>query len=294
MSTTQPTFSVVIPTLNRGRGLMRAVESVFAQTTEDFEVLVIDDGSDDSAARLHDRFGSRVRYLRGPGRGVAAGRNLGIEKSIGDYVAFLDSDDWWYPAKLQRVAVAARAHPEVGLFFSMMDAVDEAGALIRTPPIRTHHNVYPAVLEGNFIFNSTVVVRKTCFESAGVFDTTLSGCEDWELWIRITRAHPAMLIPKVLVAYEHLSAGSFSRRYESWVAAHDEVVAKSLAADPTLSRRRIRNIRAGTDYAKALIYLTAGDEESNEVARPDLRSRTVVDFVENRTPAPRQGPPASP
>lgn len=257
-----PMFSVVIPTLNRCPRLLRAVRGVFAQTIGDFEILVIDDGFDDSAILLQELFGDRVQYLRGPGQGVAAGRNLGIAKANGEFVAFLDADDWWYPTKLERVAEAARAHPDVGLFYSKMDIVNEGGTRIRTPPIRTSgRNAYPAVIEGNFIFNSTVVVKKACLDQVGGYDTKLGGCEDWELWIRVTRRYSAMLIPEALVAYEHLSAGSFSRRYESWIAAHDEVIAKSLAADPSLPRGWIKRIWAGLHYAKASIYLGAAEDQ---------------------------------
>src|SRR5258706_9933709 len=111
MKSAIPTFSVVIPTLNRGRKLLRAVRSVFAQTNDAFEILVIDDGLDDSARLLQESFGDRLQYMRGHGRGVAAGRNLGIAKATGEFVAFLDADDWWYPTKLERIASAALAHP---------------------------------------------------------------------------------------------------------------------------------------------------------------------------------------
>jgi glycosyltransferase involved in cell wall biosynthesis len=253
-------FSVIIPTLNRGERLIRAVRSVLAQTVDDLEVLVVDDGSDDSEALLRANFGDRVRYLRGPAKGVAAGRNTGIDHARGEFVAFLDSDDIWYPSKLERVAEAVQKHPDAGLFYSRMDIVDAEGRFIRTPPIRVKHDVYPAIAEGNFIFNSTVVVRRECLQRAGNYDTQLSGCEDWEMWIRVSRHCRALLIDEPLVAYEYLSAGSFTRRYEPWVRAHDEVIATVLRDDPSLDARRIARIHAGGAYAKASIYLAAGQE----------------------------------
>lgn len=252
-------FSVIIPTLNRGERLVRAVRSVFEQTVADHEVIVVDDGTDDSEALLRANFGDRVRYLRGPASGVAAGRNTGIEHSRGEFIGFLDSDDKWYPTMLERVAAAAEKHPDISLFYSRMDIVDADGRLIRTPPIRVKRDVYPAIAEGNFIFNSTVVVKRECLRRAGGYDTQLSGCEDWEMWIRVSRHCAALLIDEPLVAYEWLSAGSFSRRYETWVRAHDEVVAKVLRDDPSLHDRAAR-IHAGAAYAKGAIYLAAGQE----------------------------------
>ena len=225
----------------------------------DYEIVVVDDGSDDTEALLQRSFGERVRYFRGPAAGVAAGRNLGIARSRGEFVAFLDSDDFWYPQKLERAAEMLERHPEIGLCYSKMDICDSDGRRLRTPPIRVKRNVYPSIVEGNFIFNSTVVVKKSCLDGVGGFDTALSGCEDWELWIRVTRHCQALLIDEPLVAYEYQSAGSFTRRYQTWVAAHDEVTAKALREDPSLAERADR-VRAGAAYAKASIYLAAGEE----------------------------------
>lgn len=255
-------FSVVLPTMNRGPKLLRAVGSVFAQTLSDFEILVIDDGKDDSAELLQEAFGGAVRYFRGTGQGVAAARNLGIAEARGEYVAFLDADDWWYANKLELVADAVRANPDAALFYSKMDAVDASGRQIRTPPIRQVGRVaYPGIVAGNFIFNSTAVVKRATLRHVGGFDTALCGCEDWELWIRVTRHAPSILIPEPLVAYEHLSEGSLTSRYETWIRAHDEVIAKTLAMDSTLTPRQVNGILAGLHYTKASIYLGAGEED---------------------------------
>ncbi len=255
-----PMFSVVIPTFNREKKIVKAVRSVLAQTLTDFEILVVDDGSDETERQLKCEFGDRIRYFRGMGQRVAAARNLAISRALGEWIAFLDSDDWWYPTKLERHAEAAKAHPEIGLFYSTMDMVDEHGRHIRTLPIRTRHDVYPSILEGNFIFNSTVAVKRECLRRVGLFDTKLIGCEDWELFVRVTREFPALLIDESLVAYERFSSGSLSSDHEVWAAAHDEVIAKCLAADPSLSADWVQRIHAGGHYAQATIYLGAGDE----------------------------------
>lgn len=255
-------FSVVIPTFNRRDKVVHAVRSVIDQTLDDVEILVVDDGSDGTEALLAERFGDRVRYMRGPASGVAAARNLGIERAWGEWIAFLDSDDWWYPTKLERYAEAARKDPEVGLLYSKIDFVDAQGRYILTSAIRTHRNAYPAVLQGNFIFASTVAVKKECLARVGLFDTELIGCEDWELFIRVARHVPARLIDEPLTAYEFLSSGSLSRGHEKWIAAHDQVIAKSLAADPALSRRDVARVHAAGDYAKAMIYVWAGEDQS--------------------------------
>jgi len=259
-NSSRPLFSVVIPTLNRREKVVHAIRSVIGQTFDDFEILVVDDGSDGTEALLEEHFGNRVQYMRGPGSGVAAARNVAIERSSGEWIAFLDSDDWWYPRKLERYARAARRYPEAGLLHSKMDLVDAQGRYILTSAIRRHRNAYPAVLQGNFIFISTVAVKRECLARVGLFDPTLLGCEDWDLFTRVTRYFPAHLIDEPLTAYEALSAGSGTRVFERWAAGHDQVIAKSLAADPDLSPRDVARIHAALDYAKAMIYLGAGED----------------------------------
>ena len=257
-----PLFSVVIPTYNRAQKVTRAVESVLAQTCNDYEIWVIDDGTDNTEEVLK-LFGGRLNYVRGPGpgAGAAATRNLGINSARGTYIAFLDSDDWWFPNKLERVVAMLKARPEVGLFYSNMDLVDISGARIRTPNIReVGNNAYYALLEGNFVFNSTAVVKREALEQVGGFDTQLSGCEDWELWIRVARRYPVALIPEPLVAYEYLSKDSLSGRYKLWLKAHDEVLAKSFVADPGLELQVKHLIEAGLAYTKGKICIQLGDD----------------------------------
>src|SRR5215216_1764150 len=103
--------SAIIPTYNSARYLTEAVDSVLAQTVEDVEVVVIDDGSTDETELLMRGYGSRVRYLRQQNGGVARARNRGIEESRGQYVAFLDADDVWVPNKLERQVAALEKGP---------------------------------------------------------------------------------------------------------------------------------------------------------------------------------------
>jgi len=255
-----PLFSAVIPTYNRARTVGRAIQSVLAQTYHDYEIWVIDDGTDNTEEVIRP-FHDRLNYRRGPGAGVAAARNLGISKASGAYMAFLDADDLWYPHKLEWVARAIQTHSEVGLFYSKLSFTDESGKILWIPRVRdVGRRGYPILLAGNFVANSTAIVRKDCFERVGGFDTELSGCEDWELWIRVARFYPIRLIPKVLVAYEYLSEGSLSSRPAVWLKAHDEVLDKSFRLDPSLSHQTRRWIRSSIAYVKGRIQLAAQAE----------------------------------
>ena len=125
------TVSVIIPTYNYGRYLRECLESVFAQTLSDFEVIVVDDGStDDTPSILETITDSRLRYVRIPNNsGIPFARNLGLKQSSGEYIAFLDADDRWRPSKLECELAVMRSEPSVGAVFSDFVRFDEGGYL---------------------------------------------------------------------------------------------------------------------------------------------------------------------
>jgi glycosyltransferase involved in cell wall biosynthesis len=255
-----PFFTVIIPTFNRAERLVRALSSVQAQSWTGHEVIVIDDGDDGTERLVRD--GWRVDYQRGPGRGVAAARNQGARASAGTHLAFLDADDYWYPGKLAAVADVIARQPEVGLVYSLMDYVDAQGRRLWTTRASrlAERHAYLALLRSDFVGTSAAVVRRDSFEAVGGFDERLRGCEDWDLWIRLARQYPVGFAAGSLVAYEHLSEGSFTGRHHEWIANHDEVVDKALSADPALTRRQRNGIRAAVACTKGRISLSAGDE----------------------------------
>ena len=270
-----PLFSVIIPTFNRAETLVRAIQSVKAQTVRDFEIIVIDDGADQTPEALV-QFGDQVRYLRGAGAGVAAARNLGIKEARGAYVAFLDADDCWYPQKLARVAEAVMASPASGLFYSRIDYVTQSGEQLASPRIRCiRGNGYLELLGGDFIANSATVVKKECFDRVGTFDPGLYGCEDWDLWIRVARYYPIWCIPEALVAYEYLSFGSFSARSDLVLRGIDEVIAKSFQADPDLSPSVRKRICSSVAYVRGRVCLGARD---TVLARTEFKRSLGLDW----------------
>jgi len=122
-------FSAVIPSYNRDRTLGRAIDSVLAQEYRAAEILVIDDGSNDGTAELVARYGQSVRYFYQPNSGVSAARNRGVKESQHDWIAFLDSDDYWLPQHLKRMAHAIEAtNGQAGVYFSdVKRPLDEGG-----------------------------------------------------------------------------------------------------------------------------------------------------------------------
>lgn len=236
-----PIVSVLIPTYNRAHCLERAVRSVQIQTFRDWELIVVDDGSTDSTARLWPKFrreiGDRFRHVEADHRGVSAARNRAIAEASGSFIAFLDSDDYFLPEKLSvQMAVLSR-NPDLDFIFSNFWLFDDSGALFShsqgIPPSFTGR-LYPDLLEirNNFIVTPSVVVRRDTIVAAGGFDETMAICEDIDLWRRICRRGRGVGIyaPLTAVHWRRSEAFPFARA----ISGRSELYRRALAADPTL------------------------------------------------------------
>lgn len=198
-------YSVVIPTYNRAHCVGEAIESTLAQTLHPHEVIVVDDGSSDDTAAVLASFGDRIRVIRQANAGVSAARNAGIEAATGDWIALLDSDDLWFPEKMQRqaavlghdvVASFANAIVETGsgdvdLFADVYGVrwSDRERVLLR--PLRTYLRL--AFLTSTAVFRRDAVVR------AGGFERGLNLFEDHRLNVEMALQGPWLIIPEPLV-----------------------------------------------------------------------------------------------
>ncbi|MCB1865445.1 MAG: glycosyltransferase family 2 protein [Chromatiales bacterium] len=199
-----PAVSVVIPTYNRAYVLARAVDSVLAQTFQDFELLIVDDGSTDSTAALARRYvdlaPDKVRYLTQPHFNVASARNRGVRHARGELLAFLDSDDQWHPEKLQR---------QIGFLERSGVALVHTGrTLTRTPGNRRDRiRSFPQrlarssreLLSASANVAMTVMVRRAALDRVGLFDEMLNTTQDLDLWLRIAREFDIGVIDAPLV-----------------------------------------------------------------------------------------------
>jgi glycosyltransferase involved in cell wall biosynthesis len=194
------TVSVIIPTFNRAKFLKEAVESVFAQSGDGFELIVVDDGSTDETAKMLEEFGDRVRVLRQENRGVSAARNAGIAAARGEWVAFLDSDDLWKKRKLEKQAAWVAAHPQVKICHTDEEWIRD-GAKVNQ--LKKHAKpagwIFEQCLPFCVVSPSSVMIHKSVFDDVGVFDETLPACEDYDLWLRIAVKYPFGFIPDRLV-----------------------------------------------------------------------------------------------
>ena len=241
-----PAVSVVIPCYNLGAYLDEAVDSVLAQTTEDFDILVIDDGSTDEATRrlldAYDR--PKTRVLRTENRGLSATKNTGIAKTTGRYLCMLDADDRLDPRYMEASLAALEADPSLAFASHWLRYFGDQGG-DWTPASCD----FPALLDMNTV-NGSALVRREAIEAVGGFDEAMtSGCEDWDLWITLVeRGWRGTILPEVLFHYrrradsmsrEMIAAGRHPDLYRYIAAKHASAFRAHL---PVLLARRERDI----------------------------------------------------
>lgn len=197
-----PTVSVIVPAYNAAAFLRRAIDSVLGQTWRDVELIVVDDGSTDDTLQVLAGYGDGLRVLTQANAGPAAARNRGLRESHGEFVAFLDADDWWLPAKLERQVALMRSRPEVGFCSTASRVVTHADAPTTDWPCCTADMplletlfVRSAAISGS---TSGVLARRTPLIEAGGFDESLRGFEDPDLWIRLSARVGYACIPEPL------------------------------------------------------------------------------------------------
>jgi glycosyltransferase involved in cell wall biosynthesis len=199
------TASVIIPVYNGSLYILEAVKSVLSQTYTDYEIIVVDDGSTDDTRLLLEKFGDKLRYIYQQNQGPSAARNNGIKASKGRYIAFLDADDIWLETKLERQIVLLEENETLG--------ITSCGTVL----VDANSNEFPRA-KGDLAFDkdcvrqeliirnvigspSSVIVRKECFEKVGLFDESLRGGEDKDMWFRTVEHFAVSILEECLVKY---------------------------------------------------------------------------------------------
>jgi glycosyltransferase involved in cell wall biosynthesis len=206
MEKNKPKVSVIIPTYNRAYLINRAIQSVLNQTYQDFEIIIVDDGSTDNTKEVIREFqkkDKKIKYIRHEkNKGGNAARNTGIKAAKGEYIAFQDSDDEWLPEKIEKQMKAfENLPPEVGVVYTGFLRI-ENGKKVYIPwswVAKKDGNIHQELLKGNFVTTPSIVTRKACFEKAGMFDESLPALQDWELAIRLSKYYAFKCIDKPLV-----------------------------------------------------------------------------------------------
>lgn len=209
-----PRFSVILPLYNKERYVLRAIESVTRQTFRDFEAIVVDDGSSDHSAQVVGQYlakhpdSGKFRLIQQENAGVSIARNNGVTLSSGEFITFLDCDDWWEPTFLEEMDSLIRRHPEAGIYSTGYYIVKYGQR--RKAPIGVDSAFVEGIIDYCDVYARTlcmplhsdsIALRRKVFTAAGGFKPGITIGEDFNLWIRIALSHPVAFLNKPLANY---------------------------------------------------------------------------------------------
>jgi len=253
----QPLVSVVIPAFDAAANIRQTLNSVLAQTYEEIEVIVVDDGSSDATSAIVEEFverDARFHLIRQSNAGVGAARNTAIQRARGKYIAPLDADDLWLPEKLEKqVACLEQSGYETGLAYCWSTSIDNhGGSYSHTVEGRLRRALILRNVVGN---GSAPLIRAVALERVGLYLTRAEqggaqGCEDWDLYLRIAENFGIRVVPEYLLV--HRQAGSS-------MSANAETMGASYAV--VMERARARNC----DLASSIFRWSAGNYYSHLV-----------------------------
>jgi glycosyltransferase involved in cell wall biosynthesis len=266
-SADSPKVSVIMNCLNCEKYLKEAIDSVYAQTYQNWDIIFWDNASTDSSAEIVKTYDERLQYFRGQ-ETVPLGhaRNLAIERAKGMYIAFLDCDDIWLPEKLEKQISLFAKHPELGLVYS--------NCLRLYLPSNRHEEVFWTVrahrgdvLEKlfmeNFIPMPTVVAKKDILVKSGGFVENLKVSPDLDMWLRITERAPVDYIDETLAIYR-IHDKSFTLRNQALSPLEDMIVLKK-CIERNLNLRLTLGKRVSKKFSELYIFLAVIYLKGNEI-----------------------------
>jgi glycosyltransferase involved in cell wall biosynthesis len=211
-------ISVIIPAYNAGKTILETIRSVQEQTFQDFEIIIINDGSTDNTLEVLDTIqDDRLKVFSYKNGGLPTARNRGVDHANGNFISFLDADDLWTPDKLELQLQSLEQNPDAAVSYSWnacMFQEEEFVTFIRGGNFYHEGNVYSQLLLGNFIGNgSNILIRRDVLNEIGLFDPDLKSYEDWDFYIRTASKFFFVVVPHYQVLYRKM-AGSMTSKIE--------------------------------------------------------------------------------
>jgi glycosyltransferase involved in cell wall biosynthesis len=251
--------SIILPTYNRAAYLRDSIGSVLRQPDVDLELFLIDDGSTDNTQSVVSSFAdNRIKYFKLPHTGrLSAMKNFAIDRASGDFIAFMDSDDWWTPGKLTRQLQLLKENPDLG--FSLTDiTVFKGDTIIKEFTYHTRGaiqqaDIFPWITQKGFlVYNPTLLLRKTCLEHTGYFEETLrSGCLPFNM--RLAYHYPCgVFFEPMLMRRLHDSNVSEEKRfqnYDEYLFAYERFYEEG-----KIKKRRLQKARGNAFYKLGELY----------------------------------------
>jgi glycosyltransferase involved in cell wall biosynthesis len=268
MERSNPTVTVIIPSYNREKYIRATVDSALAQTYQNIEIVVVDDGSTDCSREILESYGNRIRLLEHEGRanrGQSAAINLALRSSSGGYVAILDSDDVWTVGKIEKQVEYLERHPDIGIVYGNGYAIDENGKILYQlipPGHREESDPSRMLMECHFNIPSNALVRRSAFKKAGEFDETLRSSQDHDMAIRLLEVTRAAFLDEPVWYYrQHPDTQSNKHTKRRWLNGF-KILDKACRRYPygwNVKRRRLAvlHFRLGQCLSSERAYLAA-------------------------------------
>jgi glycosyltransferase involved in cell wall biosynthesis len=214
-----PKISIIIPAYNCEKTIELTVESVLRQTFTDFELIIVNDGSEDLTLDVISQItDSRIKVFSFENAGGNVSRNRGLKYAVGEFVSFLDADDMWTADKLASQFTVLQENPQAAVAYSWTDYIDENGEFVVSGRrIIANGNIYENLLTTNFLENgSNPLIRKEAVIVLNGFDESLKAAQDWDMWLRLAFKFEFVCVPSVQILYRisHNSVSSNLVRQE--------------------------------------------------------------------------------
>jgi glycosyltransferase involved in cell wall biosynthesis len=277
--------AVVVPCYNAANTLARALDSVLAQTYTNVRLYVVDDGSTDGTPSILQRYSRYGFCVRQAHLGQATARNCALSVSRERYIAFLDADDYWLPAKLELQIALLEQNPGVGLVCSDCETVEGreyVGSYFANSGVPRTGKVFERLTRECFVFTPTVVVRRECLDQVGLFNESLAVSEDFELWLRIAAQWDIAVVPEVLAVREIRPEGlSVSTRPEIYLEHGIAALENVKAVCRGLSRNEahaLQNAIAERTYIYGSHLLASGRRRESRTKLISVLQRRPADW----------------
>ena len=265
-------ISVVLPAYNARDTIVPALRSALAQTAAPYEIVVVDDGSQDGTAELVERELPEVKVLRQANAGPSAARNTAADVARGEWLAFLDADDLWLPGKLEAQLSALASAPEIGMCSS--DWVRDATKAPPLPPLAElprRRIGFADIVRLNRFQTSTVLVRRELWQAVGGFRTVIDGTEDWDFCMRVSRLTDDLHLAWPLVVYRD-EGSSYSKNARRVYDAMQRMLADLGPPDGPIPETEYRRLLAWHDVRFAYAFWRLGRQEDLRAALRHGRS----------------------
>jgi glycosyltransferase involved in cell wall biosynthesis len=267
--------SVIIPTYNRKDYLKEALDSVFSQSFKYFEVIIIDDGSNDGTSELiQEKYGSSIKYFWQENQGESTARNRGLEMAQGEYIALLDSDDRWLKEKLEKQIIYLNENPSSGMVFCQAWIIDNKGKRIEGEPWgnelkNTGIELKSLVFDNKISGPSSTLIRRSVFNNIGKFDPNIRYGEDWDLWLRIANHYHIAFIEEPLIEVRrHRNSQCYypsSELNKIRLADHLTIIDKATFSWSDASSERLKERAFAHQYSQTFLAEAAvGNYQSSE------------------------------